>query len=48
MNTEIVDLSDGISGTSRHVMLSRWAIADQEVLIWGSVPPEAIIWAWRS
>lgn len=44
VGTEFVDVSGGIVNGGR---MSSWAIADHEVLIRGSVPPEAIVGVWR-
>ena len=38
----VVDLTRGIPGLPRNSMLSNWAIKDQEVLIRGRIPAEAI------
>jgi len=43
VGTQVVDLRGGFPGGG---MLSNWAVADQEVLIYGSVPPEAIVGVW--
>jgi RHS repeat-associated protein len=42
VGSDVVDVSGGIPGMPGNYMLSRWAQADQEVLIRGNVPPEAI------
>ena len=42
VSSEVVDISGGFPETPG--MLSNWASADQEVLILGFVPPEAIFW----
>ncbi|MCZ7647426.1 MAG: hypothetical protein M5U26_19580 [Planctomycetota bacterium] len=42
-NRPVVDLTKGIPGQSINTMHSRWAINAQEVLIQGSIPPEAIL-----
>jgi RHS repeat-associated protein len=42
VTSDVVDVSRGIPGLPDSYMLSRWAQADQEVLIRGSVPPEAV------
>lgn len=38
----IVDLTAGIPGKSPNIMLSRWARRDQEVVVQGEIPREAI------
>ena len=43
VSSEVVDISGGIVRGGR---MSSWAKADQEVLIRGSVPPEAIVGSW--
>lgn len=43
VTSEVVDVSGGFANGGR---FSSWAIADQEVLIRGSVPPEAIVGKW--
>ena len=39
---EVVDVSGGIPGMPSNYMLSRWAMRQQEVLVRGNIPPEAI------
>jgi len=46
VDTEIVDLSNGIPGMSSTTRLSRWAQASQEVLVRDFIPSEAIINVW--
>ena len=42
--TEVVDISTGIPGGGR---MSNWAKSDQEVLIKGHVPADAILGWWN-
>jgi RHS repeat-associated protein len=42
IKTEVVDLSNGIPGTSKGSMISNWAKHDREVLIRDYIPPDAI------
>ena len=43
VSSEVVDVSEGFANGGR---MSAWAKADQEVLIRGPVPPEAIVGSW--